>query len=332
MKYEKCLVIINSETREFHHTFSNFDRFILKTLNADLALSVAINEREDQTNPFYTHAKYLWQYPEPENWGDAFDYATEYENTENNWRMVTEIQNQWLGGIKGINEQKGSAGILLFFRWFTKIKLIENNLLEKYDRFIYTRSDYLFKTPHLPLSLLPKNKIWVPFGEEYGGITDRYMLCSSENIINALSILDPVLKSPAQLTQDMSYANDWNLESYIKFFFEKKGLWHLVRKIPFSMYSVRSEEGHTRWNEGVLNNELGYYVKYEKEFLAAQISEKIFETYGNWNRLSLLIFQIRVRVKYFIVDQKKFIRETIRKLGIRKTYRKIVFVFNKIFG
>jgi hypothetical protein len=287
MKKEKTLVILYSETREHQHTFDNFKRYVLNELNADLALCVAINDRENQNNPFYNAAKYIWQYQEPEDWGDAFDYASEYEQVANNWRILKQVKDQWLGGIKGEQAQKGSAGILLFFRWLTKNKLLENKLLNEYDRFIYTRSDYLYETPHIPLELLSKDKIWIPDGEDYGGVTDRHMVCSALNIISALSIADPMIKAPQDLVDTMSYFQEWNLEQFIKLSFQKTGIWDQVQRFPFTMYSLRSEGGHTSWREGKFNKNLGYYVKYPHDYYSAMIAKNIFKKRGGWTAKSM---------------------------------------------
>lgn len=307
MKKEKTLVIINSETREYQHTFDNFERYVLNELNADLALCVANNHREDPNNPFYKSAKYIWQYQEPDDWGDAFDYASNYEEAQNNWRVLTQVKDQWLGGIKGVQEQKGSAGILLFFRWFTKTKLLEENLLNKYDRLIYTRSDYFYETPHIPLELLSKDKIWIPEGEDYGGVTDRYMLCSAQNIISALSIADPIIKNPLDLMNSMTFYQEWNLEKFIKFSFQKTGLWKQVRRFPFTMYSIRSEGGHTSWMEGEFNHDLGYYVKYQYEYLSASISKAVFKKRGKWNAQSMREANIKINIKVFLKKLKNYI-------------------------
>jgi len=307
MKKEKTLVIINSETREYQHTFDNFERYVLNELNADLALCVANNHRENQNNPFYKSAKYIWQYQEPEDWGDAFDYASKYEEVENNWRALKQVKDQWLGGIKGVQEQKGSAGILLFFRWFTKTKLLEGNLLNKYDRLIYTRSDYFYETPHIPLQLLSKDKIWIPKGEDYGGVTDRYMLCSAQNIISALSIADPIIKTPLDLMNSMTFHENWNLETFIKFSFQKTGLWKQVQRFPFTMYSIRSEGGHTSWKKGEFNNDLGYYVKYQYEYLSASISKAVFKKRGKWNAQSMREANIKINIKVFLKKLKNYI-------------------------
>lgn len=319
---EKTLVIISAETREYQHTFERFKHNVLDELNADLALCVAVNHRENVTNPFYKTAKHIWQYQEPDDWGDAFDYATEQEGVDNNWRILKTLKDQWLGGIKGKDAQAGSAGILLFFRWLTKTKLLQDDLLDKYDRFIYTRSDYLYETPHIPLELLANNKIWIPDGEDYGGITDRYMMCNSQSIIPALSIVDAMLKTPKHLIDNMSFCNEWNLERYIKFSFEQNGLMDQVQRLPFTMYSLRSEGGHTSWSKGVYNEGLGYYVKYPLEYRSAQISKDFFEKTGEWNAQSIKKCHKKITKNVLIDTNPTILYRIVRRL--KKEIKKLL--------
>ena len=178
------LVIILAETRAHEYTYNLFKTNLLDVLQADLCLCVADNDRENRDNPFYKHAKYVWTYEEPDEWGDAFDHAQQSKGYSKNWRKLLKVKNTWLGGIKGEGEQTGSAGILLFFRWLLKESLINHNVLEKYDRFIVTRSDFVHKIPHIPLKLLDQENIWIPYGEDYGGYTDRHIIAHRDDILN----------------------------------------------------------------------------------------------------------------------------------------------------
>jgi len=46
-----------------------------------------------------------------------------------------------------------------------------SGLLERYDRFVITRSDFIWDCPHPPLSVLSPDAIWFPDGEYGGGLT-----------------------------------------------------------------------------------------------------------------------------------------------------------------
>jgi len=217
----KTLVIILSETRASELTFDIFKKNVLDELNADLCLCIGVKPDYDYNNPFYKSAKYKFTYNEPEDFGDAFEYAnniiqnkpkyeylhninglygkiripqstrniTYYGTIDENikkindfdfnddeivihtqnfsddlwknsvygikssdsqnlisqknvitfkkplyWREFLKIKDQFLGGIKdNDNQHPGSAGILIFFRWFLLKNMIDNNLINKYD-------------------------------------------------------------------------------------------------------------------------------------------------------------------------------------------------------
>jgi hypothetical protein len=350
----KTLVIILSETRASELTFNNFKKNVIDELNADLCLCIGIKSDYDYNNPFYELAKYKFTYDEPDDYGDAFDYAyniissnkskyekleninalhgkinienstensteniTYYENINNvnideidddeiiihtidfpdnkwknqvysikksynnfvseenvitykkhlYWREFLKIKDQVLGGIKDdYNQHPGSAGILIFFRWFLLKNLIENNLINNYDRFIITRSDYIYRLPHPKVEQMNENNIWIPDCEHYGGYTDRHVILSKNNIEPYLNILNNIVLKSNNYFIKMKNKNDWNLECLIKFHLEQNNVLQLVKEFPYIMYSVRNINGNTRWSQGNYSDELGYFIKYDSEY------------------------------------------------------------------
>ena len=358
----KTLVIILSETRAHELTFDNFKKNVIDELNADLCICIGVKPDYDYNNPFYNLAKYKFIYNEPDDYGDAFEYAynilslnkPKYEclkninalygkienkqSTENityygdnikfdeinddeiiihtnnftddlwknqvygiknsfnicvsqenvntykkplHWREFLKIKEQFLGGIKDKhNQHPGSAGILIFFRWFLLKNLIDNDLINKYDRFVITRSDFIYQLPHPKLEIMNENCIWIPDEEHYYGYTDRHVVLSKNNIESYLNILNNfVLKSNDYFIK-MKAKQDWNLEQVIKFHLEQNNVGHLVKEFPYIMYSVRNINGTTRWQEGQFSNELGYYIKYQSEYAKSSYYKKMFETSG----------------------------------------------------
>ena len=275
----KTLVIVLSETRAHELTFESFKKNVIDEIHADLCLCIGVKPDYDYTNPFYTLAKYKFLYDEPDDFGDAFDYAytllsatkPKYEclkdtnalydkltckqSTENityygedpinlqncdddeivvhgkdfpnemwrnqvygnkirfdttvnekhvntyrkalHWREFLKIKDQFMGGIKDPHHQHpGSAGILIFFRFFLLKNMVENDLINKYDRFIITRSDFVYQLPHPKVTYMNENVVWIPNGEQYNGYTDRHAVLSKKNIEAYLNILHHfVLKS-----------------------------------------------------------------------------------------------------------------------------------------
>jgi len=365
----KTLVIILSETRASELTFDSFKKNIIDELNTDLCLCIGVKSDYDYNNPFYQLAKYKFVYNEPDDFGDAFEYAyniisqnkPKYEcltninslngkiqnpqelttditfygtndnnniinfddfnddeiiihtkdfsndlwknkifginNSDNNnlvseenvitykkplyWREFLKVKDQFLGGIKdSSNQHDGSAGILIFFRWFLLKNLIDNDLINKYDRFIITRSDYIYQLPHPKIELMNKNYIWIPDCEHYNGYTDRHVVLSKTNIESYLNILNNLVIRSNEYYMKMKNKYDWNLERLIKFHFEQNNVLHLVKEFPYVMYTVRNINGTTRWNHGIYSKKLGYYIKYATEYDKSNDYKCKFETSG----------------------------------------------------
>lgn len=305
---ESVLVIVLAETRAHEHTFELFRGNVLDNLQADLCLCVADNAREDTGNPFYRHARYVWRYPEPDDWGDAFDEAQRHSGLTGEWRRLLGVKDQWLGGVRGEGQHPGSAGILLFFRWFLKERLVATGVIAHYDRFIVTRSDFVHRIPHAPLELLDPDYIWIPFGEDYHGYTDRHIIASRMDILDVLSITDAILCEPERLAAEMQHCAHWNLEQFIKFSFARQGLGSRVKRYPYTMYSVRSTDGHTRWSEGIFNARLGYFIKYPAEYRRFRLARLLIRESGDWSAA-------KIRWLNRLVSWSDASQKVTRKLG-----------------
>jgi hypothetical protein len=278
----KTLVCILCETRAHELTFDNFKKNVIDELNADLCLSIAVKPNYNYENPFYKLAKYKFLYDEPDDFGDAFDYAynllvKDYKHIDYNreekhihWRNFLKIKDQFMGGVKDNNNQHpGSAGILIFFRWFLYKNIIENDLHNIYDRFIITRSDYIYQLPHPKLTIMNPNNIWIPDEEGYGGYTDRHTVLSKNNLREYLNIFENFTYRSHEYFLKMSKYNRWNLERLIKLHLTLNNVDSLVKHFPYVMYTVRNIDGSTRWSTGNYNSNLGYYIKYDSEYNSA---------------------------------------------------------------
>jgi hypothetical protein len=287
------LVIILSQTRASELTFDNFKKNIIDELNADLCVCIGVKPDYDYNNPFYNLAKYKFTYDEPDDdFGDAFEYAYNIissnkpndERKSLHWREFLKIKyHGW--GVKGACiEDPASSGILLFFRWFLLKNLIDNDLINKYDRFIITRSDFIYQLPHPKVEFMNKNNIWIPDCEYYGGYTDRHVVLSKNNIKQYLNIFNNMVLHSNEYFMAMkdieNKANYVNLERLIKLHFIKNNILHLVKEFPYIMYSVRNINGSTRWCKGDYSEELGYYIKYKSEYEKSIGYKKEFENSG----------------------------------------------------
>jgi len=192
------------------------------------------------------------------------------------WREFLQIPDQFFGGVK--NSHPGSAGILIYFRHFLLKKLLEYNLIFKYDRFIITRSDYLYKLPHPQLHLLDENNVWVPNEEFYGGITDRHTILSKCNIIPYLSLFNNmVVRSNEYFSKLKNSGEKYNLEKLIYFHLCQNNLGDKIKYIPYVMFTVRGKNGTTRWQPGWWVEEFGYHIKYWTEYNKSEEYKKCYE-------------------------------------------------------
>lgn len=287
----KTLVIILGDTRATELTYNNFKTNLLDVLNADLCLCLAVKADYNYLNPYYKQSKYNFLYYEPEDFATAFEQAyktiIDKDRRSKNyvhWHHFVELTEILFGGVKHNNNIiPGGGGIVLFLRWFLLKNIKENNLIKKYDRFIITRSDFIYELPHPTLDLLDPNYIWFPDGEYSSGFTDRHVVLSTKNLESYLNILDHLVINSRSYYNKLktlflkkSHKRVYNIESFIKFHLYENGLINKIRTIPYIMYLVRLLGGHTRYTIGTYNEKLGYYIKNQMEFTRATYFKNLF--------------------------------------------------------
>lgn len=201
------------------------------------------------------------------------------------WRRFLKIKNQFMGGIKDTeNEHPGSAGILIFFRWFLWKKLCESGAIDKYDRFIITRSDYIWRLEHPRLELLRNDKIWVPNCEAYEGITDRHTVIPKKYMRNYCGLLNAMIDERSDdyfnKMMEISINIKFNLEKFISFHLKQCCIEHDF--FPYVMFTVRPKNVQTRWMAGKKYCENGeYFIKYISEYNCSQF---FADDYINWRK------------------------------------------------
>jgi hypothetical protein len=286
---EKVLVCLLASTRSHQLTFPSFKRRVLDELNGDLALALAIDEKYEYANPFWQHAKYRWTVPDFSDYGEAFDLVQrwlcgQHDVHAPDWRPLLRIGGLWKGRIRSAPDpQLGGGAVLLFCRWLLLRGLQDDDVLDRYDRFVITRSDFVWLCPHPPLSVLDRGAIWFPNGEHYGGFTDRHLVVSRADVVNCLNVIDDLLLHPAQLYEEMRHQSEWNIEQLLARHLASKGLIHKVKLFPYVMYtawSVRTTDGG--WWPGRYEPEVGHYVKYQEEFRTASAYATIIRSRADW--------------------------------------------------
>jgi hypothetical protein len=222
--------------------------------------------------------------------GEGFDLAQrwlcqQYNVPAPNWRSMLQIKGNWQGGIRSPDPQPSRASIQIFCRWLLLHRLQQDDVLDRYDRFVITRSDFVWLCSHPPLSVLDREAIWFPDGERYGGFTDRHLVASRADVVNCLNILEDILLRPIQLYEEMKSQPTKNIEQFLAYHLSRKGLRHKVKLFPYVMYlarSVRDEPLPYHASPGLYEPAVGHYVRYENEFRTASRYATIIRGRADW--------------------------------------------------
>lgn len=277
----RILVCILGETRSHRHTWKSFKKNVLDVLGAELALCIATPPSYDHNNPFWQNASYRWTSREYEDYGDAFDFASRLVHRTDDecpdWRILLSVGSQWLGGIKGANQHPGSAAILIFFRWLLWRNILREGLQKRFTHFLVTRSDFIWTRQHPDLLSIDRHAIWLPSGERWGGVTDRYALVPADALEQYLNLLEEMLVDPGHLRAQMSGRDNWNLERFIDFSLNRRVAGRSIKTFQYYMYSVREIGGTTRWTPGDFDPYKLRYIKYPTEFAACALLRLFLE-------------------------------------------------------
>jgi hypothetical protein len=273
----RTLVIVIGSVRGGETTWQSMYKHLLDFNNADLAL--VVGKVTNQTSSMYQRAKYVYEFDEYKDWADALDLVngTSWRKTIYPYVNVTRTNLHWSFFLGGVGQIGGSGAIHFMARWFAQQYIIQNKLLEKYDRFIVTRSDHYYLCPH-NLSVLDNRYIWIPKHEDYFGICDRHIMANSSVIIKVLDILPHLINHVDEYNPDLkegklAYKDP---ESFLRIYLEKRGILPWVRRSERVQFTVKVTKDKTRGSTGVgwsVNQEiesLGLTIKYTPEFYASQ--------------------------------------------------------------
>jgi hypothetical protein len=287
---ERVLVCMLASTRASELTFTSIKRHVLDELNADLALAILTDETYDPSNPFWRLAKYRWTSRTRADYGEAYDEVQQwlcrkYNVAPPDWRVLLGVDGIWLGGIKSPTPRASVSSILPYCRWLLLRHLQEEGVLDRYDRFVITRSDFYWLSPHPPLSILDRNFMWVPDGENWDGVNDRHLVVSRTHVIDCLNLIEDIVLHPADLYQEMRDRSQWNNEQFLAHHLGRKGLLERVRTFPYVMYTARSKhDNKPTWSYGRYEPAVGHYVKYQYEYQMASAYAPIIRSREDWER------------------------------------------------
>eukprot|EP00927_Polykrikos_kofoidii_P075910 TRINITY_DN7245_c0_g1_i1.p1 TRINITY_DN7245_c0_g1~~TRINITY_DN7245_c0_g1_i1.p1 ORF type:complete len:375 (+),score=20.83 TRINITY_DN7245_c0_g1_i1:51-1175(+) len=283
------LVIIMGNFRGGELSWKTLYENVLDPNSADLALIVGepAKGKPAVDNSLLKRAKYTWYFPEYEDWADAVDLinGTGWRNTTLRLfykKVIPRMDIEGIfGGMKHENKRGsvGGSGMIIFMiRWFLSQHLKEEHVLQKYETFVLTRADHYYHCPHMftEFDLTNKN-VWVPKGQEFGGVTDRHLVVSRENVLNAIDVYPSMLRS--NFTEYMKGVS--NPEKLVMRTYASKGL--DVRKFDRVMYTCATPTDTTRFQRGVkeLPGVPGLKLKYPSEYSMTLQNRKCVNEHTN---------------------------------------------------
>ena len=279
----RTLVLLFGETRAGELTWESFSVNVLDALEADLALYVRADE---EPNPFHERAAHLATYPEDGDWAAEYDRISGGRD----WRSLLELSPFVLGGIEDAEHpQIGTSAILLFYRRLLAEWLKRDGLVDRYDWFVLTRSDFLWPLPHPPVARLSDRHLYTLDGEQYGGITDRHMVLPRRYVLAFLEMVDEVFTNPRELREAAlrfrahQRAHFFNLEQTLALLLKQVGLWPRLRYLPYVPFAVRTEDTPTGWSLGRYAEDLGCFVKYPTERARSGIASQFIRDGSSWD-------------------------------------------------
>eukprot|EP01084_Bolivina_argentea_P236796 398108_1 len=336
-KESNCLIILFGQARASNITFESFKRHLLEPTSCDLALSVGLDTDRD-TNPFYKAADYVWIWDEHQfdhlnltNYAQFWDMSLKHLYNLTIETIKTDaipilIEMDFDKALQTMDSlflfEHGSLKIHLFFRQFTYFHIKKLKLLQKYDYFLYFRSDYRYLCD-FPLNKLTvnrsiKDRIWIGKGEEWGGIQDRNLLAHKSVILAALNeLMDIIMNYKVWLNtypdiaaiprgtredeqtfqqQHMGLNPETILKQHLIFI----NLWDKILKYDQVQFLVRSSATHTRWSEGWWSKKQQAFVKYPGEYKNAlhtcnQIDRNINESNNTkWKPISFMFSNVEM--------------------------------------
>ena len=258
----RTMVILLGNLRGGEMVWNSLYQNVLDPNMADLALMIGDTRDSYRNASLLYRAKYIWRFPEYDDWADAIDLIN-----GSRWRSIivpkmTKRQNSsgMLGGAFG----HPSSGAIQNMAKFWLMELIQKlQLTSSYDRFILTRSDQYFFC-HLDLKQLNQEYIWVPEGQDWGGICDRMYICNSSIFLKTLNVMPTFLSNPAAYAR----RSVSNVETFLLFSWSLQGLVPSIRRFRRIMFTTGARGDQSRWSKIDGKKEVfdGLFLKYPEEY------------------------------------------------------------------
>lgn len=265
----KTLVIITGSIRGSDIAHASLERHLLKPNQADLFL---YTEKSGKPSS-YLHqlATHLVEYTPVDDWREVADQISKELFGEVRWRgyPAGTLGMHLIGEYDEANKWTGvGTGLLTLSLRYRALKWLEQNgVLENYQDFVVSRSDYYYVADHPDITALlgDNNHVAIPFvQEDYEGICDRFAAVDRIGLQAYLGALKVLLEFHPE------YGPYPNIEKVLDVALRKIHHIEPVRYMSPS-YMVRSEsDGSGTWSLGSRRDSNGLWIKQEAEYQEAE--------------------------------------------------------------
>ena len=255
----------------------------------DLALSIGTSSNTSRSSLLRV-AKYVWWTEEVTDWGVHLDAlagdhgrwrhellsgcASAAKRAANvaagNW--ICEAVNGVFGGVSMPDGTTlpGSASINYVLRWKARIQYEALRLDRVYSRVVISRTDIMYACP-VELDLFSPGAVWIPDGDDYGGLYDRWMVCSGPYVRRCLSIGEPLFTHPRKYRLSLR-RRGMSPEAVMRLRVKEMGI--PVRRYARSLFVAAAPGDSSRWSRGhnitAVWRRFGVLAKYPSEVFMMQ--------------------------------------------------------------
>ena len=264
---ERTLLIITGSVRGSQIAHESLERHVLTPYAADLLLCTGVSS--EHSSYLHQRARYLVEYPQVRDWRRVVDQVSYELFGHIKWRRYPLLGENLVGKYDARNHWTGigSGFLTLYARYAALHWMEERGLVEQYDQFIITRSDFYYVADHPdPAELLSEqHHVAIPFQK-----SDHMGICDRHAVVDRVGLRAYLLALQSFLEYHPEYGPYHNNETVLNMALRK--IHHIQPKRYLSpSYMVRADEdGTTTWSWGSRRDANGLWIKIEDEYEEAQ--------------------------------------------------------------
>jgi hypothetical protein len=277
MSRKRCLVVVSGPTAGTDRMYESYEAHIADSSTFDV---ICTTDNPTSRDKWVRGSRYIVYVPSDlSDRKYIHDYLSDYNLYNDVIADFDERFSTVFGGISGTRGY-GFYGLALVRRHFIFKYILDSIDTSLYDRMIILRPDMFF-VRKVDFDAVGSNDIVVPIGEDYGGLNDRFVICSIETGMQLLSQLS--FLTDAEFRAKLLSVLNVNPERYLYEAVKHCTSNRVVRIAPVG-FLLRSIENHRNtWSTGMYSKRLRGFIKSPFEFERAMY----VANHGRRNRFAM---------------------------------------------